>query len=115
VHRLLAREGRNYDPRLAQFLIATYDFSRSSAWTASELLCDARRDRRDDLDELLADITGDSGDRAKTFGRWLQRHAGIEVAGYRIEKIKPVNGVWQYGVLQGPPRKTAEKMLIAGT
>ena len=72
------------DARLEPFLQACHAYSLSSWWTCGELIADARRDRRRDLQQTIAAITG-RADPARSLGRFLQRHEGAEVAGLRLE------------------------------
>jgi hypothetical protein len=75
---------RASDARLGAFLQACHAYSLSSWWTCGELIADARRDRRRDLLQTIAAITG-RADPARSLGRFLQRHADAEVDGLRLE------------------------------
>ena len=77
------------DPeRAAALLPAIYAFARSSPWTAAELMDDARRAGRRDLLTALDAVVGERGDGAKRFGRWLEKHAGLETDCLRLARVK---------------------------
>ncbi len=84
VREELARLDRRTDARLGPFLSRCHEYSLSSWWSVTELLDDAGRDHRTDLLQCIAQITG-RADPARSLGRFLQRHEGIEVAGLRLE------------------------------
>jgi hypothetical protein len=98
----LARERRSTvrtaDRRLAGFLARVEAFCHAGAWTAAELLVDARDGRQYELMELLDAIVGDATDAPKALGRWLQRSADIEVDGRALVRVKREGNRWLYAV-----------------
>jgi hypothetical protein len=85
VREELARLDRRTDARLEPFLEACHAYSLSSWWTCGELIADARRDRRRDLQQAIAQITG-RADQARSLGRFLGPHESAEVSGLRLER-----------------------------
>ena len=99
VRRLLAR-GDRHDALLGAFLQSVFAFARSSTWTATELLDDARRADCRDVLAIVDRIVGDRGDPAKRLGRWLQRHDGAGAAGLILQRVKRENGAWLYSIVE---------------
>jgi len=88
---------RSVDARLGDVLQQIHAFARETAWTAGELLHDARRSDRVLWGHLDA-LVGSRGDPVIRLGLWLQRHDGAEADGFRLTRVKRDNGAWLYAV-----------------
>ena len=88
---------RSVDAHLGDVLAKVYVFARSTAWSASEILEDARRSDRA-LWAALDAIVGPRGDAAIRLGCWLARHAGAEADGLRLVRVHREGGTWLYRV-----------------
>lgn len=85
--------------RLAAFLVAVHKYGGDEwTWTANELLAEVARDRPRALVAAVDAIVGVRGDAAIRLGRWLERHAGAEVDGLQLERVKREGGAWLYAV-----------------
>jgi hypothetical protein len=85
------------DGRLGEVLRLIHAFAASTPWTAGELLQDAARADRS-LWFALDAITGGRGDPCKRLGRFLEKHAGSEVGGFRLVRVKREAGSWLYSI-----------------
>jgi len=82
------------DGRLGPLLAQIHAFAHETQWTVRELLQDSMRADLP-LWNLLDAIVG-PGNQAISLGRWLEKHAGLEVDGYRLQRHKKEGNAWLY-------------------
>ena len=84
---IAAREGVDL-LLLGAFLAACYSFYRDSAWSASDLIADARRFGQHDLLGAIDTITAGCKEQDKSLGKFCRRHEGFTLGGKRIQRVK---------------------------